>query len=76
MRMLFAPLPTVLSCNTILLEASVGIAGVIKSVTLFIGKNVAPPIACGLAARYLYDKLNKHERQSGWADDTKEKSQE
>jgi hypothetical protein len=76
MRRLFTPLPTVLSCNTILVEASAGIAEVTKSVTLFIGKNVAPPIACGLAARHLYDKLNKHERQSGWAEDTKEKSQE
>ena len=36
-----------------------GIAEVI-SVTLFIGKNVALPIACSLATRYLYDKLNKH----------------
>jgi hypothetical protein len=37
------------------LQASVGIAEVI-SVTLFIGKNVALPIACGLAAIYLYNK--------------------
>jgi hypothetical protein len=41
------------------LQASAGIAEVI-SVTLFIGKNVALPIVCGLVARYLYDKLNKH----------------
>ena len=41
------------------MQASAGIAEVI-SVTLFIGKNVALPIAYGLATRYLYDKLNKH----------------
>jgi hypothetical protein len=41
------------------LQASVGIAEIIGAM-LFICKNVAPPIACGLAARYLYDKLHKH----------------
>jgi hypothetical protein len=41
------------------LQASAGIAEVM-SVTLFIGKNVALPIACGLAAIYLYNKMNKH----------------
>jgi hypothetical protein len=45
--------------NFTTLQASTGIAEVI-SVTLFIGKNVALTIACGLVARYLYDKLNKH----------------
>jgi hypothetical protein len=33
MRRLFTPLPTVLSCNTILVEASAGFAEVTKSVT-------------------------------------------
>jgi hypothetical protein len=37
------------------LQASAGIAEVI-SVTLLIGSNVALPIACGLAAIYLYNK--------------------
>jgi hypothetical protein len=51
---LFILLPTASSCNTTLaiLQAPAGIAEVI-SVTLFIGKNVALPIACSLAARYL-----------------------
>jgi hypothetical protein len=49
-----------LQYNSRILQASVGIAEIID-VTLFIGKNVALPIACGLAARYLYDKLHKHE---------------
>jgi hypothetical protein len=51
----------VLSCNTILVYCRlVGIAEIID-VTLCIGKNVALPTACGLAAKYLYDKLHKHE---------------
>ena len=49
-----------LQYNSSILQASVGIAEIID-VTLFIGKNVALPIVCSLAARYLYDKLHKHE---------------
>lgn len=49
-----------LQYNSSILQASVGIAEIID-VTLFIGKNVALPTACGLAAKYLYDKLHKHE---------------
>ena len=48
-----------LQYNFVILQASAGIAEVM-SVTLFIGKNVALPIACGLAVIYLYNKMNKH----------------
>ena len=41
------------------MQASVGIAEIIDA-TLFICKDAALAIACGLAARYLYDKLHKH----------------